>query len=100
MALKALWIFCNESIVEEVIDLLEEGGAEGYTAWPDVLGCHRGCKTHWNDAVFPGKNWAFFVAGGGELIASLLGLLEAFKEREEIRHAGIKAFVQPLEEIL
>ncbi|NCC61667.1 MAG: hypothetical protein EOM12_12165 [Verrucomicrobiae bacterium] len=98
--MKGLWIFCNESISEEVIALFEEGDVEGYTAWPAVLGCHRGCKTRWNDAVFPGRNWAFFVAGEEPLIAGLVERLKLFKGRDEIHRAGIRAFVQPLEERL
>lgn len=98
--MKAVWIFCNESLVEEVLDLLDRDGVEGYTAWPDVLGCHHGCKTHWNDAVFPGKNWAFFIVGDEETVAGLLEKLRVFKEREEVHRAGIKAFVQSVEESL
>lgn len=96
--MKAVWILCNESISEDVIDLLEKNGVEGYTVWDNVLGCHHGCRTHWNNAVFPGRNRAFFVAGGDKVISDLVVRLRQLKDREEIHRAGIKAFVQSLEE--
>lgn len=98
--MKAIWILCNESISDDVIGLLETDGVTGYTVWDNVLGCHHGCRTHWNNPVFPGRNRAFFVAGTDEVIAKLAERLRVLKERPEIHHAGIKAFVQPLEEAL
>lgn len=96
--MKAIWILCNESISEDVIDLLEKDGVEGYTVWDNVLGCHHGCKTHWNNAVFPGRNRAFFIAGEDGAIAALTAHIRQFKLRGEIHRAGLKAFVQPIEE--
>ncbi len=52
--MKFVWIFCNESISLEVMDLLETLDVEGYTVWRHVLGSHRGCRTHWGDEVWPG----------------------------------------------
>lgn len=96
--MKAVWILCNESISEDVIDLLERNGVEGYTVWDNVLGCHHGCRTHWNNAVFPGRNRAFFVVGREEVICGLAVRLRQLKAREDIHQAGLKAFVQPVEE--
>ena len=95
--MKAIWILCNESISGEVIELLEKDDVSGYTVWDNVLGCHHGCRTHWNHAVFPGRNRAFFVAGSDGTIEKLAGRLRLLKERPEIHRAGLKAFVQPME---
>jgi hypothetical protein len=54
--MKFIWIFCNESISPEVMELLERLDVEGYTVWKHVLGSHRGCRTHWGDEVWPGTN--------------------------------------------
>ena len=55
--MKMLWILCNESIGEDVSELLDSAGARSYTVWTDVLGRdNEGDKTHWGTSVFPGKN--------------------------------------------
>ncbi len=95
--MKAIWILCNESIAGDVMELLEKDGVSGYTCWNDVLGCHHGCRTHWNNAVFPGRNKAFFVAAEDQVIQSLADRLCCLKARQEIHQAGLKAFIQPLD---
>ncbi len=52
--MKMLWIICNESIGEELMErVLDSNGVEGYTVWRDVLGKDNvGNKTHWG-MLFP-----------------------------------------------
>ena len=45
--MKFVWIFCNQSIAPEVIELLDSLEVDGYTVWRHVLGHHRGCRKHW-----------------------------------------------------
>jgi hypothetical protein len=97
--MKFIWIFCNESISPEVMELLERLDVEGYTVWKHVLGSHRGCRTHWGDEVWPGTNWAILVVEEVEGRAwHLLEEIRKMKQRPEIKHAGMRAFVQNAEE--
>ncbi|HAK40918.1 MAG TPA: hypothetical protein PLS21_03605 [Synergistales bacterium] len=97
--MKFLWIFCNESIAPEVIELLEEIEIDGYTVWQNVRGHHRGCKTHWGDEVWPGTNWAFLAIEEIEGKAwHLLEELKKLKKRPEVRRAGLRAYVQNCDE--
>ena len=36
--MKFVWIFCNQSIAPEVIELLDSLEVDGYTVWRHVLG--------------------------------------------------------------
>ena len=56
--MKLLWVLCNESIAEEVKELLDALPASGYTVWQGILGTSLDGGTRWGDAVWPGKNWA------------------------------------------
>ena len=53
--MKFIWIFCNQSIAPEVLELLDSLEVDGYTVWRHVLGHHRGCRTHWEMRFGPGR---------------------------------------------
>ena len=57
--IKMVWLHFNEMLADEVTELLDDAGVECYSAWRDVLWKdNAGDNTRWDDAVFPGKNWA------------------------------------------
>lgn len=97
-----LWIICNESIAEDLMEqVLDRDGIEGYTVWRDVLGKdNAGPKTHWGNAVFPGLNWAFMVFGSETTLKGVMRRLKVFREEPYVRQAGIKAFLHKAEEVV
>jgi hypothetical protein len=100
--MKMLWIICNESIGEELMErVLDNNGVEGYTVWRDVLGKDNvGNKTHWGDAVFPGRNWVFMIFGTDETLEGGMDRYRNFKEEPYVRKAGIKAFINNAKEVV
>jgi len=99
--LKMVWIFCNESIAGEVMDILDNDGIAGYTVWQNVLGRDiRTGKTHWGNDVFPGKNWVFMIFCGDEDITGLKEKFKTFEENPYVRRAGIKVLMNNAEEII
>jgi len=92
--LKMLWVICNESIAEDVRDTLEGNGVSGYTVWREVVGTHIGHKTHWGDAIFPGRNWTFMTVDEEEHINAAIQRLKEMKKEDRYHRAGIKAFTQ------
>lgn len=100
--MKMLWIFCSESIGEELMEqVLDRDGIEGYTVWRDVLGKDNiGPKTHWGNAVFPGLNWVFMIFGEEGAINGVIERYRVFREKPYVRKTGIKAFVHDAEEVL
>ncbi|MGC9490305.1 MAG: PG0541 family transporter-associated protein [Thermovirgaceae bacterium] len=96
-----LWILCNESIGEDVSELLDSAGARSYTVWTDVLGKdNEGDKTHWGTSVFPGKNWAFMICDDCGCVDEIIERLKELKKQNYVRQAGLKALVQVAEEAL
>ncbi len=96
-----LWITCNESISEELMEILDNVGVKGYTVWKDVLGKdNQGEKTHWGNAVFPGKEWVFMIFCEDENTCSLKEELEKFSRKDYISKAGIRVFINNAEELI
>ncbi len=98
--LKLLWVLCNESIAEEVREVMDSVPMTGYTVWQGVLGTSEAGGTHWGDAVWPGRNWAFMIAEEEGRSRRLIELLGALKERPEVRQAGLRVFSQEVEAVL
>jgi hypothetical protein len=99
--MKMLWILCNESISQEVMECLDSSGARAYTVWTDVLGKdNEGDKTHWGTSVFPGKNWAFMICDDCDCVDDIIEKLRELKKQKYVRQAGLKALVQEAEEAL
>jgi len=96
---KLVWILCNESIAEEVRTVLDGTPVTGYTVWQNVLGKSLE-EAHWGDAVWPGKNWAFMAVDEDERSSRLIGLLRELKREDHVRRAGLKVFVQEVQEAL
>jgi PII-like signaling protein len=97
---KLLWILCNESIAEEVKEVLDALPVSGCTVWQGILGTSLDGGTRWGDAVWPGKNWAFMVVDGEEKIRRLLASLGEMKKLTHVGKAGLKAFLQDAEEAI
>ena len=96
--MKLVWILCNESIAEEVREILDSVPICGYTVWQGVLGTSSGGDAHWGDSVWPGKNWAFMAVDEEGRTSRLVSLLEGLKEHDHARRAGLKAFIQEVRE--
>ncbi len=99
--MKMFWIFCNESVAEDLMEILDANGLDGYFVWKDVL-CkdRKNGKTHWGDAIFPEKEWAFMVFCEECDVALLHERLAQLAEEPYIHQAGIKAFVAEAEKVL
>jgi len=83
------------------MEILDNGGVKGYTVWKDVLGKdNQGEKTHWGNAVFPGKDWVFMIFCEDENACSLKEELEEFSRKDYISKAGIRVFINNAEELI
>ncbi|WP_024823042.1 MULTISPECIES: PG0541 family transporter-associated protein [Aminobacterium] len=99
--MKMFWIFCNESVAEDLMEVLNKNGITGYFVWKNVLFRDNvSGKTHWDDAIYPGKDWAFMVFCGDEDVLVLKEKLTHLEEEPYIKQAGIKAFVAEAEKVL
>jgi len=98
--MKVLWVCCNETIAEDVMECLDSSGLKGYAVWKDMLQKDNvGDKTHWGDGVFPGKNWAFMTCGDEEKIGCAIKRLEGLRQEPYVLEAGLEAYVWEAESV-
>lgn len=90
-----VWIHCSEILAPEVMGILDECGLASYRVWKNVLSRDGGeGRTHWDDAVFPGKDWAIQTVCGAGQLEKLEKRLAAFSSDPYVRECGIQVLVQ------
>jgi len=93
--MKLVLIAYNEALDEEVGDLLEEHGVEGYTKWTKVYGKGRSSGPHLGTHVWPKANNVLALVIDEEAAEKIVEGVR--KLRERLAREGIKAFVIPCE---
>ena len=100
--MKVMWIVCNESLsneVREILDIIES--VEGYTVWEGLYGADKKSgKPRWGDAIWPGLNWAFWIVAEDEALAPVTISLRKLKETEVAKFAGLRAWTQDIDPLL
>ena len=99
--MKILWICCNESIGDELVEILDSDGLRGYSVIQRVLGKDEaGGRVHWGNAVFPGMDWIFMISGEDAAVSKILERVRTFSEIPYVARAGLKAFLHEAEEVI
>lgn len=95
--MKMVVIAYNEALDQEVVELLEACGVEGYTQWTKVYGKGKASGPHLGTHVWPKANNVLAAltdeATAGRLMEGVRKL------RKRLAREGIKAFVIPCEEV-
>lgn len=96
--MKKMVLICyNESIDEEVMDILDEHRIKKYTKWKNVKGAGAGSGKHLGNAVFPGENNVLMMSMSAERAESIINYVKEL--RKEFRAEGVKAFSWTIDEI-
>lgn len=95
--MKMILIAYNMAIDEEVMEVLEEAGAETYTKWTRVHGKGKTSGPHLDSNVWPGVNNVLAIAVENDKVSEIP--LKVQELRKSLGEEGIKAFVLPLEEV-
>jgi len=96
-----VWIFCSEILADEVTDILYFCAVPSYTVWKNVLNRNiDGNKTHWDDAVFPGKNMAFCLSCDQDLLEKLREKFSEFTARESTRREWLEIYVHDVHRLM
>ncbi|MDD5327835.1 MAG: hypothetical protein PHY02_08490 [Phycisphaerae bacterium] len=93
-----LMIICyNEAIDDEVIELLEQAGVEGYTKWTKVQGKGKTSGPHLITAIWPKANNALFTVLPEKNAYDIFDRIRKLKSR--VTKEGLKAFMWEVEDI-
>ena len=98
--MKMVWLHCSETLASEAAEVLNAAGIEFYSVWRNVLGKDNiGNRTRWDDAVFPGKNWAIQFLCTAEAINDLKRRFDALAEDRYVKESGIAMYVAEAEKV-
>ena len=86
---KAITIYCNVSIVEDILDIFKEVDIKNYTQWPRL-----------DNHVWPGANSGFQVIVREDMATKLMDRLQELRDSEAGRQSGIYAFQTAVERSL
>ena len=89
--MKAVFMSCNQSMYDEVLKIMDEIGARGFTGWEELMG--RGSSTgepHFGDHAWPSMNSALISVMEDAKAADFLTRLR--KLDDENPEQGLRAF--------
>lgn len=89
--MKAVFLSCNQSMFDEVMDLMEDMDISGFTGWEELIG--RGTndgEPHMGDHAWPTMNSALISVMEDEKAVEFLARLKSLDE-ENLKQ-GLRAF--------
>lgn len=90
--MKAIFVACNQSIYDEVLDIMNRMQMHGYTGWEELMGCgSRNGEPHLGNHAWPTMNSALLTVVEDDKVEAFLASLK--KLDEENAKQGLRAFV-------
>lgn len=90
--MKAIFVACNQSIYDEVLDIMNRMQMRGYTGWEELMGCgSRNGEPHLGNHAWPTMNSALLTVVDDGKVDEFLKSLKELDEANEMQ--GLRAFV-------
>ena len=90
--MKAIFVACNQSIYDEVLDIMNRMQMRGYTGWEELMGCgSRNGEPHLGNHAWPTMNSALLTVTDDSKVDEFLKSLKELDEANEMQ--GLRAFV-------
>lgn len=90
--MKAIFVACNQSIYDEVLDIMNRMQMRGYTGWEELMGCgSRNGEPHLGNHAWPTMNSALLTVTDDGKVDEFLKSLKELDEVNEMQ--GLRAFV-------
>ena len=90
--MKAIFVACNQSIYDEVLDIMNRMQMRGYTGWEELMGCgSRNGEPHLCNHAWPTMNSALLTVTDDGKVDEFLKSLKELDEANEMQ--GLRAFV-------
>ena len=90
--MKAIFVACNQSIYDEVLDIMNRMQMRGYTGWEELMGCgSRNGEPHLGNHAWPTMNSALLTVTDDGKVDEFLKRLKELDEANEMQ--GLRAFV-------
>lgn len=97
--MKAIFLSCNQSMYDAVMDIMDELQISGFTGWEELIG--RGSndgEPHLGNHAWPTMNSALISVVEDDKAAEFLAALK--KLDEENHQQGLRAFAWPVTDVI
>ncbi len=98
--LKAVTVYANISIADEVVEIFTSLNIACYTQWPRIVGKGKVTEPRFDNHVWPGANTGFHTVVDEETANKLMDKLQEFRASETGQQSGIYAFMTSVERAL
>lgn len=95
--MKFVMVCYNEAFDDEVIELFDEAGVQGYTKWTKVLGKGQTSGPHLYSHIWPKANNVVGAVVSEEIAATILQDIRKMKSK--VGKEGLKAFMWQIDDI-
>ena len=97
--MKAVFLSCNQSMYEAVMDIMKDMSIRGFTGWEELMG--RGTKDgepHLGNHAWPSMNSSILAIVEDEKVAPVMDAIRRIDA--EIEKQGCRAFVWNIEQAM
>ena len=89
--MKAVFVACNQSMFDAVMDIMNDMGLRGFTGWEELMGCGtQSGEPHLGNHAWPSMNSALIAIMEDDKAAEFLSALRQLDE--ENHKQGLRAF--------
>ena len=89
--MKAVFMACNQSMYDAVMDIMKEMGIRGFTGWEELMGCgSKDGEPHLGNHAWPTMNSALISVMEDDKAAEFLKRLKQLDEANNKQ--GLRAF--------
>lgn len=97
--MKAIFLSCNQSMYDAVMDIMDELQVRGFTGWEELMG--RGSndgEPHLGNHAWPAMNSALISVMEDDKAAAFLAALKTLDENN--LQQGLRAFAWPVSDMI
>ena len=97
--MKAVFMACNQSMYDEVIQIMDNMGVRGFTGWEELIG--RGTtdgEPHLGNHAWPAMNSALISVMEDDKAAAFMARLKQLDKEND--QQGLRAFAWPVTDVI
>jgi len=98
--MKAVTVFFNIAIEEEVLAAVRGAGVEHYSEWPRMTGRGAATGARMDNHVWPGANSGILMLVDDKVATTVMDALQKLRDSRVGHQSGIFAYQSPVERTL
>ena len=97
--MKAVFLSCNQSMYEVVMDTMKDMGIRGFTGWEELMGCgSNDGEPHLGSQAWPTMNSALISVMEDDKAAAFLARMKQLDQEND--QQGLRVFAWPVTDMM